>query len=58
MAELGCEYTISTVPAFTRAAQGGDQTPAAERKDTENEAPQTQNTPRPSGQGAPKLQTF
>ena len=58
MAELGCEYTISTVSAFTRAAQGGDQTPAAERKDTENEAPQTQNTPRPSGQGVPKLQTF
>ena len=35
MAELGCEYTISTVPAFARAAQGGDQTPAAKRKDTE-----------------------
>lgn len=35
-----------------------NQTPTAERKDTENEAPQTQNTPRPSGQGAPKLQTF
>jgi hypothetical protein len=56
MADLGCEYTISTVPAFARAAQGGHQTPTA--KDTENEAPQTQNTPRPSGQGAPKLQTF
>jgi hypothetical protein len=58
LAELGGEYTVSMVPAFTRAAQGGDQTPTAERKDTENEAPQTQNTPRPNGQGAPKLRTF
>lgn len=46
MAELGGEYTISTVPAFARAAQGGDQTQTAERKDTDNETPQTQNTPR------------
>jgi hypothetical protein len=31
MAELGDEYTLSTVPAFTRAAQGSDQSksPAA-----------------------------
>jgi len=55
MAELGGEYTISTVPAFTRAAQGGDQTLTAERRDTDNETPQTQNTPRPGGQGALKL---
>jgi hypothetical protein len=55
MAELGGEYTISTVPAFTRAAQGGDQTLTTERRDTENETPQTQNTPRPAGQGALKL---
>jgi hypothetical protein len=55
MAELGDEYTISTVPAFTSAAQGGDKTVTAERKDTDNETPQTQNTPRPTGQGALKL---
>ena len=44
MAAYGDEYTISTVPAFTKAADG--QT-VAERKDTETENPQTQNAPRP-----------
>ena len=42
MAAYGDEYTISTVPAFTKAADG--QT-AAEGKDTETENPQTQNAP-------------
>ncbi len=52
MAAYGDEYTISTVPAFTRAADG--QT-VDDRKDTETENPQTQNAPRPSGQVAPKI---
>jgi len=52
MAAYGDEYTISTVPAFTKAADG--QT-AAEDKDTETENPQTQNAPRPAGQIAPKI---
>jgi hypothetical protein len=52
MAAYGDEYTISTVPAFTKAADG--QT-VADRKDTETENPQTQNAPRPSGQSAPKI---
>ena len=52
MAAYGDEYTISTVPAFTKAADG--QT-IADRKDTETENPQTQNAPRPSGQIAPKI---
>lgn len=52
MAAYGDEYTISTVPAFTKAADG--QT-VADRKDTETENPQTQNAPRPSGQVAPKI---
>ena len=52
MAAYGDEYTISTVPAFTKAADG--QT-AAEGKDTETENPQTQNAPRPVGQIAPKI---
>jgi hypothetical protein len=52
MAAYGDEYTISTVPAFTKAANG--QT-VADRKDTETENPQTQNAPRPSGQSAPKI---
>ena len=46
MAELGDEYKVSSVPAFTTAAVGGDQTLTAERKDTEAETPQTVNTPR------------
>lgn len=46
MAELGGEYQVSTVPAFTSAAGGGVQTVIAERKDTEDETPQTSNTPR------------
>jgi hypothetical protein len=52
MAAYGDEYTISTVPAFTKAADG--QT-VADRKDTETENPQTQNAPRPLGQIAPKI---
>jgi hypothetical protein len=52
MAAYGDEYTISTVPAFTKAADG--QTPA-DRKDSETENPQTQNAPRPVGQPAPKI---
>ena len=52
MAAYGDEYTISTVPAFTKAADG--RTPA-DRKDTETENPQTQNAPRPVGQIAPKI---
>jgi len=52
MAAYGDEYTISTVPAFTKAADG--QTPA-DRKDTETDNPQTQNAPRPAGQIAPKI---
>ena len=52
MAAYGDEYTISTVPAFTRAADGQTQ---ADRKDTEAENPQTQNAPRPVGQIAPKI---
>jgi hypothetical protein len=52
MAAYGNEYTISTVPAFTKAADG--QTPA-DRKDTETDNPQTQNAPRPAGQIAPKI---
>jgi hypothetical protein len=52
MAAYGDEYTISTVPAFTKAADG--QT-AAEGKDTKTENPQTQNAPRPVGQIAPKI---
>ena len=52
MAAFGDEYTISTVPAFTKAADG--QT-VADRKNTETENPQTQNAPRPSGQIAPKI---
>ena len=52
MAAYGDEYTISTVPAFTKAADR--QTPA-DRKDTETDNPQTQNAPRPVGQIAPKI---
>ena len=52
MAAYGDEYTISTVPAFTKAAYG--QKPA-DRKDTETDNPQTQNAPRPVGQIAPKI---
>ncbi len=52
MAAFGDEYTISTVPAFTKAA---DRQTVADRKDTETENPQSQNAPRPSGQIAPKF---
>ncbi len=53
MAAYGDEYTLSTVPAFTKAADG--QTPPVDRKDTEADNPQTQNAPRPAGQIAPKI---
>lgn len=52
MAAYGDEYTITTVPAFTKAADGPT---AAEGKDTETDNPQTQNAPRPVGQIAPKV---
>jgi hypothetical protein len=52
MAAYGDEYTISTVPAFTKAADGQK---AADRKDTETDDPRTQNAPRPVGQIAPKI---
>jgi hypothetical protein len=52
MAAYGDEYTISTVPAFTKAADG--QT-LADHKETETDNPQTQNAPRPAGQTAPKI---
>lgn len=52
MAAYGDEYTISTVPAFTKAADGQK---AADRKETETDDPQTQNAPRPVGQIAPKI---
>jgi hypothetical protein len=52
MAAYGDEYTISTVPAFTKAADGQK---APDRKDTETDDPQTQNAPRPVGQIAPKI---
>ena len=52
MAAYGDEYTISTVPAFTKAADG--ETPV-DRKDSETDSPQTQNAPRPAGQPAPKI---
>ena len=52
MAAYGDEYTISTVPAFTKAADG--QTPV-DHKDTETDDPQTQSAPRPAGQMAPKI---
>jgi hypothetical protein len=52
MAAYGDEYTISTVPAFTKAADGQA---VVDRKNTETENPQTQNAPRPGGQIAPKV---
>jgi len=45
------EYALSTVPAFTKAAQG-DKQRAAGCKDTENETTETKNTPRPTVDGA------
>jgi hypothetical protein len=52
MAAYGDEYQISTVPAFTKAAnQTGPQTD----KETETETAQTKTAPQPIGQGAPKL---
>jgi hypothetical protein len=53
MAVYGDDYTISTVPAFTKAADG--QTPPVDRKDTETDNPQTQNAPRTVGVTAPKI---
>jgi hypothetical protein len=52
MAAFGDEYTISTVPAFTKAADG--QT-VADRKDTDTDNPQTQNALRPLGLSTPKI---
>lgn len=51
MAAYGDEYQISTVPAFTKAAnQTGPQTD----KETETETAQTKTAPQPLGQGAPR----
>jgi hypothetical protein len=52
MASYGDEYTISTVPAFTKAAQ---QTGQQTDKQTETETAQTKIAPQPNGQGPPKL---
>jgi hypothetical protein len=54
MADLGEEYTISTVPAFTDAA-AEDST--RQSSDTESGTPSSEmkKTPRPAAQGALKL---
>lgn len=54
MADLGEEYTISTIPAFTEAA--ADET-AGQPSDTESGTPslEMKKTPRPAGQGTLKL---
>jgi hypothetical protein len=52
MADYGDEFQISTVPAFTKAAQ---QQAEKTDKQTEAETAQTKIAPQPTGQGAPKL---
>ena len=52
MAACGDEYTISTVPAFTKAANQTDQ---KTDKNADTETAQTKMAPQPSGQGALKL---
>jgi hypothetical protein len=54
MADLGEEYVISTVPAFTEAAA---EDPTGQPSDTESGTPslEMKKTPRPAGQGALKL---
>jgi len=52
MADYGDEFQISTVPAFTKAAQ---QTSEQKDKQTETETAQTKIAPQPLGQGAPKF---
>jgi hypothetical protein len=54
MAELGDDYQISTVPAFTKAAQPSEQADAA-RTETKTETSETKIAPRPTGQGGLKL---
>jgi hypothetical protein len=53
--ELGGEYTISIVPAFTRAAEGLQERTPLERNDTDKESLSTQNKPKPGGQSTFKL---
>jgi len=54
VADLGEEYTISTVPAFTEAA---DNETTGQPSDTESGTPslEMKKTPQPTGQSAPKL---
>jgi hypothetical protein len=54
MADLGEEYTMSTVPAFTDAAA---EDTTGQPSDTESGTPSSEmkKTPRPSGHGALKL---
>ena len=54
MAAFGDDYQISTVPAFTKAAQPDQQADAA-RSETESASADNKKAPQPSGQGAPKL---
>ena len=54
MAAFGDDYQISTVPAFTKAAQPDQQEDAA-RSETESASADIKKAPQPSGQGAPKL---
>ena len=49
MAELGGDYQISTVPAFTEAANVTPQ--PTKDADTQGEIDETTNVPRPFGQG-------
>ncbi len=52
MAAYDDDYQMSTVPAFTKAAQ---QTAQPTDRQTETETAQTKLAPQPTGQGAPKL---
>ena len=53
-ADLGEEYTITTIPAFTEAAANETD---AQPSDTETGTPslEMKKAPRPAGQGGPKL---
>lgn len=54
MDDLGDEYTLSTVPAFTRAATAPDEKRADERDGTETATADMTKAPRPSNQRALK----
>jgi hypothetical protein len=55
MAAYGDDYQLSTVPAFTRAAMSSHETTGPPPDtETESEAIETKNAPRPTGQGTPK----